>query len=161
MSSLLSMLGDALAGPNLTSISKAVGADESSTQNAISAALPMLVGALSKNGASREGAQSILDALSRDEHDGKVLDDLPAFVQSREYDDPRSGEGILKHLLGAKRASVERSVSGASGITSDNAGQLIRILAPRTVRRGIADWLLGKRKRFRRRTKWRFNRSAT
>lgn len=130
MSSLLSMLGDSLAGRNLASISQAIGADEASTQNAIGAALPALVGALSKNGASPEGAQSILNALTNDAHDGGVLDDLPGFVQSRAYEQPRSGDGILKHLLGEKRNRVEKSVSNASGITSENASHLIKLLAP-------------------------------
>lgn len=130
MSSLIEMLGQTLQGNNLSKISQEVGADEATTKNAISAALPALIGALSKNGSSEQGAESILGALEKDEHDGGILDNLSDFLGKKQYDEPRGGSGILEHLLGGKRAKVEQSIGKSSGLGSNGAGQLMKILAP-------------------------------
>lgn len=130
MSSLLDVLGKALQGDNLSKISQEVGADEATTKSAISAALPALIGALSKNGTSQQGAESILGALSSGNHDGSVLENLSGFLGNKEYDQPKSGAGILGHLLGGKKERVEQGVSKASGLSANGAGQLMKMLAP-------------------------------
>ncbi len=130
MSSLIEMLGQALQGNNLSKISQEVGTDEATTKSAISAALPALIGALSKNGSSEQGAESLLGALKNDQHDGGILDNLSDFLGQKKYDEPRAGAGILGHLLGEKRERVEQSVGNSAGISSNSAGQLMKILAP-------------------------------
>jgi hypothetical protein len=103
-----------------------LGADEGATKSAVGAALPMLLGALSRNASRGDGAQSLLRALTKD-HDGSVLDD-PAAV----LDNPQAGpgEGILRHVLGGKRPAVERSIGQAAGMDSGSAGKLLTMLAP-------------------------------
>lgn len=130
MSSLLEMLGQALDGNNLSKISEEVGADTATTKSAISAALPALIGALSQNGSTQQGAGSILGAIENDDHDGSVLDNLSEFLGKKQYDAPRGGAGILEHLLGGKQQRVEQNVSKSAGISSEGAGQLMKILAP-------------------------------
>ncbi len=130
MSSLLEMLGTALQDNNLSKISQEIGADEATTKSAISAALPALIGALSQNGSTQQGADSIFGAIEKDDHDGSVLDNLSDFLGKKQYDAPRGGAGILEHLLGGKQQRVEQSVSKSAGISSDGAGQLMKILAP-------------------------------
>jgi hypothetical protein len=53
MSTLLEMLSEQLQGGNLSKLSRQIGADESSTQGALSAALPLLISALSRNASGR------------------------------------------------------------------------------------------------------------
>lgn len=130
MSSLLEMLGQALDGNNLSKISEELGADTATTKSAISAALPALIGALSQNGSTQQGAGSILGAIEKDDHDGSVLDNLSEFLGKKQYDAPRGGAGILEHLLGGKQQRVEQNVSKSAGISSEGAGQLMKILAP-------------------------------
>lgn len=130
MSSLLELLGSKLGGQNLAQISQEVGADESTTKSAISAALPALIGALSQNGSTEQGAASIMGALSKDNHDGGLLDNLGDFLGQKQYEEPRSGAGILGHLLGGKQNRVEQGVSNASGLSSAGTAQLMKILAP-------------------------------
>lgn len=55
MPSIMEMLSEQLGGENLSMISQQIGADESTTQNALSAALPSLIGALSRNAESEAG----------------------------------------------------------------------------------------------------------
>ena len=72
MSSLLELLAGQLGGENLSMISKEIGADENTTKSAMGTALPLLLGALSRNGENEQGAQGILNAIEKDNHDGSV-----------------------------------------------------------------------------------------
>ena len=130
MSSLMEMLAGQLGGENLSKISQAIGSDENTTKSAVGAALPMLIGALSRNGENEDGAQGILGALERDNHDGSIFENLPGFLDNKEYEQPKSGAGILGHLLGEKQDRVNQGVSQASGLSSDSTGQLMKMLAP-------------------------------
>ena len=130
MSSLLETLAGQLSGDNLSMISKEIGADESTTKSAMGAALPLLIGALSRNGSNEQGAQGLMSALEKDKHDGSILENLSDFIGNKQYDDPRSGAGILGHLLGGKQGRVEQGVSKASGLGSDATGKLMKMLAP-------------------------------
>jgi hypothetical protein len=130
MSSLLEMLAGQLGGDNLSMISKEIGADEQSTKSALGAALPMLIGALSRNGENEQGAQGIMNALEKAKPDGSILDNLGDFLGQKKYEEPRSGAGILGHILGGKQDRVRQGVSQASGLNSDATGQLMKMLAP-------------------------------
>ena len=130
MSSLLEMLAGQLGGDNLSMISKEIGADEDSTKSALSAALPMLIGAISRNGSDEQGAQGIMNAIEKDSHDGSILDNLGDFLGQKKYDEPRSSAGILGHILGGRQDRVQQGVSQASGISSGASSQLMKMLAP-------------------------------
>ena len=66
--SLLEMLTQQLGGDAVQQTSGCLNTDAGSTNKAISAALPVLVGALAKNAASPDGASALANALDRD-HD--------------------------------------------------------------------------------------------
>ena len=130
MSSLMEMLAGQLGGDNLSKISQALGSDENTTKSAVGAALPMLIGALSRNGENEEGAQGIMGALERDNHDGSIFENLSGFLDNKEYEQPKSGAGILGHLLGGKQDRVSQGVSQASGLSTDSSSRLMKMLAP-------------------------------
>ena len=125
MSSLVDMLTGALGG-QLGNVSRQLGTDENTTKSAAEAAIPMILGALSRNASKGDGAASLLNALSKD-HDGSVLDNPSAVL-----DDPASGagDGILRHVLGSRRPAVEAGISQSSGLDTGSAGQLLTMLAP-------------------------------
>ena len=129
MSSLLEMLTEKLGGENLSMISQQIGADENKTRDALGAALPMIIGAISRKGATEEGAAGIHGAIERD-HDGSILDNLSGFLGNKQYEEPRSGAGILGHILGGRQERVNEGVSQASGVSRDSAGTLMKMLAP-------------------------------
>ena len=126
MSSLVEMLTSQLQGGGLRQISEQLGADEGATATAVSSALPVLIGALSKNSANQEGAAALLGALKRD-HDGSALGDLTGLIRDPES---RGGSGILRHVLGGQQAQVEVGLSQASGLDAGSAGKLLAMLAP-------------------------------
>lgn len=154
MSSLFQMLAD-LTGQENASLADAIGADESATQNATRAALPLLLGALQRNASSPEGAASLQGALARD-HDGSVLDSFSDLIR-----DPSgaSGAGILKHAFGGKQRAVEQGVGQSSGLSPAQASRLLTTLAPMVMGMlgkarkekeldagGLADLLAGERR---------------
>ncbi len=126
MDSLMETLGRALGGNNLGQISRQIGADETSTGNALAAALPALIGALSRNASGGDGARALSNALERD-HDGSILDNLGGFLQNPEAG---PGEGILRHVFGSNRPRVESGLSRATGLDSGSISKLLVTLAP-------------------------------
>ena len=147
MPALLDLISQYIDSETVRRISNQIGADESSTQKALHAALPMLVGGLSRQAGPKGGAQALAKALARD-HDGSLLDNLWGMLdRSRgggNLQDAASaapgglsadrrttdGEGILKHLLGDKRTAVEMGISRASGLDIRKVSQLLPLLAP-------------------------------
>jgi hypothetical protein len=122
----MDILTQQLGGSVLRQISGKLGVDERIAGPAIGAALPLLLGALSKNASREDGARDLHRAVRRD-HDGSVLDNLGGFL-NRAEEGP--GEGILRHVLGQRRGRVESGISRATGMDTGSAGNLMAMLAP-------------------------------
>jgi len=126
MSSLIDLVTQQLGGNNLSQISRQIGADEATTQNAIGMALPVLISGLARN-ASQPGGAAALDRAV-DNHDGGLLDNLGSVLGGGI--NASSGAGILGHILGGKRAPVEQGIGRATGLSSQQIGRLLIVLAP-------------------------------
>lgn len=126
MASLVESLLNQLGGSNLQQVSQRLGADSATTNAAMSAALPILLGALAKNAATPGGAEALSNALSRD-HNGSALDNLPGTLDEAQTG---SGSAILGHLLGGRRAAVEQGLAKTTGLDPGAAGSLLTMLAP-------------------------------
>ncbi len=155
MGSIVEILMQQLAGSASSDIGKSLGTNQQTTQTAIAAALPLLLGALARNSDDAQGAEALHSALAKD-HDGSVLDNLTDYIGAPNLDD---GTGILRHAFGDRQAAVERGVSKASGLDTANAAKLLAVLAPvvmgmlgRNQRQqglnptGLAELLTGERK---------------
>ena len=147
MSTLLDGLNAQLQGDTLAQMSRQLGADEASTAQAVSMALPLLLGGLAREAETPAGAQSLNRALEED-HDGSVLDNLPALLGSAtsgaaDVAVPRAlnGAGILGHILAGKREPVQQGIGRATGLDSQQVGRLLMMLAP------LVMAYLGRRKR--------------
>ncbi|MEM7587246.1 MAG: DUF937 domain-containing protein [Acidobacteriota bacterium] len=125
--SVLDLVTQALGSGGTAQIGQQLGLDEKTTANAVSGALPVLLGALARNSSSNDGAGSLAGALDRD-HDGSILDDIGGFLGSGNA--TNAGEGILKHMLGGRQGQVQNGLGAASGMNSGQAGQLLAMLAP-------------------------------
>ena len=122
MAGILDVLGSRLDGNAIQQISGRLGADRDTTGTAISAALPLLLGALARNASDPNGARELHDALARD-HDGSRLDQPPPAPGGE-------GDAILRHVLGDRREVAERGVAKASGLDLAKVGPLLAMLAP-------------------------------
>ena len=126
MSGLLGSIMSLFGGNPLSQLSKVIGADDSKTQGGIAAALPMMLGALTRNTSNPEGAEALSNSLSKD-HDGGILDNLSDFLSKG---DTTPGTGILKHVFGSKQSHLQNAVSKSSGLDSAASGKLMSLLAP-------------------------------
>lgn len=123
---ILDTVGQQLGGNTLTQISQQLGTDEGTAAKAVSVALPLLLGGLSRNASTAEGAAALDQALTRD-HDGSLLD---APHQAVANPNAFNASGILGHIFGQRQAPVQQGVAKASGIDLQSAGKVMMILAP-------------------------------
>ncbi len=127
MSSMFDTLaGQILQGGQIEHLSRQLGTTDDQTRIAVGAALPTLLGALAKNATRPGGAAALHGALSRD-HDGSVLDDLAGFLQKS---DTADGDGILRHVLGDRRQTVEQGLGKGSGLDAEKMSRTLAMLAP-------------------------------
>lgn len=106
-------------------ISNNSGATPQETSSVVNAAAPLLMGMLQKNASTDQGAAGILGALTK--HDGSILDNLSGFFGSGDTSD---GDGILGHVLGSKRDTVENALSQKTGVSAGKVTGILAMLAP-------------------------------
>ena len=119
-----------LSGSALQQISQQLGAGQTQTAGAVAAALPLILGALGHNTSQPQGASALLGALGRDHASGGGIGDILGAVlggsQSRQTD----GIGQLGHIFGGRQQTAETGLGQATGLGSDKAQMLMKILAP-------------------------------
>ncbi len=125
MSTIADTITQRLQGPQLQQLSQQIGADPATTERAVQTAVPMLLGGLARNSAKPEGSAALGRALQN--HDGGLLDNLGGLLAN-----PASGKGagILGHIFGGRRDTVEQGVGQATGLNPQQVGKLLMVLAP-------------------------------
>ena len=129
--SLTDELFSQLQGAPLQQVSQQLGIGQAQAAGAISAALPLLMGALGKNAAEPQGAEALFGALQRD-HAGLDLGSVLGAVLGGGGSVPTQNDGgaILGHIFGGSQPRAEASLGQATGLGGDKAGMLMKILAP-------------------------------
>src|ERR1051325_743416 len=126
MTSIIDTLQQQLGPETIEQLSRSIGADPGTTSNAVSMALPALLGGLSHNASNEQGAAALDRALG--DHDGSILDNLGGLFGAG--GGGGIGGAILGHIFGAKRSTVEEGVGRASGLNAQQVAQLLMMLAP-------------------------------
>ena len=134
MFSLQDLLGQQQGSEAVDQISQQVGAEPSMVNTAIQAALPAILGSLANNAATPQGAESLDQALERDNH-ASILDNLGAlgpmiFDQSTPTPKQADAGGILGHILGTNQGPVAQEASQKSGLPIGQVAQILMMLAP-------------------------------
>lgn len=131
---LAAQLLNQLQGQPLEQMAQQLDVSPAQAGSAVSAALPMMLGALAGNAQTAGGAQALLGALQRDHAGGGadlggllggVLGSVLGGGQpaaSKQLD----ASGILGHIFGSQQAQAQNQIGQASG----QAGQLLQMLAP-------------------------------
>lgn len=128
MAGLLDLLNSDLGKTLVNGASQQLGQNENQTSSALSAALPLILGAMKNNASTPQGAEGLLGALSNSSHDGSILDNLGGLLgNSTEMKD---GAGILGHVFGGKEQNVAKAVSAKSGMDMGSAMKLLQMAAP-------------------------------
>jgi hypothetical protein len=123
---VLEMLEERLNDDVVDRISDRIGAEPDTTSSAIETAVPLLLTAIADNLNDQDQVRSLMTAVSKD-HDGTILDDVPGYVSRARSG---AGAGILRHLLGPRRLTVERRLSQVTGLAGHKVGHLLTMLAP-------------------------------
>ena len=121
--SVLDTLESQLGPETIQRISTQLGTDTAATSDAISMALPILLGGLSKNASDADGSAALDQALGA-HGNGGVLDNLSSLLGSG------VGAAILGHILGSRRGAVQDGVARATGLNAQQVTQLMTLLAP-------------------------------
>lgn len=106
MPDLLGLLQSSLSSGTVDQISNQIGASREQTSAAMETALPLLVGALSRNARQPGGAQALAGALDRDHAGGGLLDQLGGLG---------GAAGALGGLLGGGNQSSGGLMGGMGG----------------------------------------------
>lgn len=137
-----------LRGGSLQQISSQLGASPQQAENAIGAALPLLLGALGRNAQQPGGAQALFGALLRDHGGaaapasagssasaggldiGGLLGSLLGGGSVAGAARQLNGEGILQHIFGNRLPQAENQLGQASGLDAAGIHKLLVLLAP-------------------------------
>jgi len=128
--SLTDQLFGQLSGVPLQQISQQLGLGQAQTAGAVSAALPLLLGALGKNASQPQGAEALFGALQKDFSGAGDLGGLLGAVLGGTQSRQTNGAGILGHVLGGQQPRAEAALGQATGLNNSQSGQLLKILAP-------------------------------
>lgn len=128
--SLTDQLFAQLSGAPMEQISSQLGVGQAQTAGAVSAALPLLLGALGRNASQPQGAEALFGALQNDFSGTGDLGGLLGAVLGGSQSRQTNGAGILGHVFGGQQPRAEAGLGQATGLGSDKAGQLMKILAP-------------------------------
>ncbi|ODS60086.1 MAG: calcium-binding protein [Acidovorax sp. SCN 68-22] len=127
--SLATELMAQLQGAPLQQIAQQLGASPAQTQDAVGAALPLLLGTLGRNAAQPQGAMDLFGALQRDHSGAPDLGDLLGSLLGGGGGGQTDGAAILGHIFGGQQQRAEAGLGQATGLGA-NAGQLLQMLAP-------------------------------
>ncbi len=132
MASILDLLNSDLGKSLINGTSQQLGQSKEQTTTALSAALPLLLGAMKNNAKTPEGASGLLKAVTNQKHDGGILDNLDGILGGSGIDDDvmQDGAGILGHVFGGKENNVANAVSKSSGIDAGSSMNLMKAAAP-------------------------------
>lgn len=113
--------------------SKQLNLNPQTAATALSAAMPMILGAMKNNAAKPEGAAGLLKAFGSDTHrNGGILDDLSNILGGNNIDSNvlTDGSKILGHLFGGQENNAAEVVGKSSGLDMNSAASLMKIAAP-------------------------------
>jgi len=123
MSLLETLLKSMTSSSSLDSMSRRTGGSNDQMAALITAALPILLKALTDNASSKSGAASLQQALTQHTETGSVAEQF----ETADIDD---GAKILQHILGGNSRSVMNGLSQESGLSNDQVGSALGTLAP-------------------------------
>ncbi len=123
---LVHVLMNQLSGDGVKQISRQIGADEATTAQAVSTAIPLLVSALARNASQPGGAESLNNALQK--HDGGILENVIGYLGGG--GDVADGSAILGHIFGQRQSNVQQQLSHRTGLDAGSIAKLLMMLAP-------------------------------
>lgn len=115
---------------HIQAIAQQLGVDPTQAEAAIQQAMPLLIGGLAKNASTTQGADVLHSVLG--DHAGNNVGGILGSVLGGggSTGGMAGGMAILGHIFGSRQDQAAQGLGQASGMGSQNAGQLLAILAP-------------------------------
>lgn len=122
MMDIFNMLGG--MGQAQQQVSNQLGTDPRQTESALEAAVPLLLGAMTRNAAQPGGLDALAAAVNQ--HDDSAI---LGFQQGR-VPDLNEGQKILGHVFGGQQQAAANALSQRAGINPQMAMQILMMVAP-------------------------------
>jgi hypothetical protein len=126
--SLLDTVQQHLGPEQIQQISQHLGADPATTNNAIQAAIPMIVSGMAAHSAQQPGGASAIESAVQNHTPADMLGGL-GNLGGMLGGGGASG-GLLDSILGQHTATVQNGVQTATGLDSGKVKSLLAMLAP-------------------------------
>ena len=127
---LLQMMSSAI-GPQLVGqAGRFLGASESTTQSAVDAALPALLGGLMQKGSTASGAATLMSLLNTPGLDPGMVGNLGSFLGGGEKTNAllKLGGSLLPGIFGDRTGSLVNSIGAISGLSSSSASNFMALV---------------------------------
>jgi hypothetical protein len=126
---LLNLLQGSMSQDILQKLSGQIGAQNTEqTQNASNDIFSAMIGAMSKNTATPQGAESLNNALEKD-HSANAFGNFNIMGMLGGMGGSNSS-GILKHIFGNLQQQITQQISQKNGISEESTSSLMTMLAP-------------------------------
>lgn len=126
MNAITQIITQQLGGSAARTIAQRFGISESTANTAVQIGVPLILAALARNASQPQEAQNLHQAVATD-HDGSILDNVSGYLQNPQT---ANGSGILGHVFGTQRPTVENNLAQATGMDQGSAAGLLETLAP-------------------------------
>lgn len=107
------------------SLGKTVDAKPEEVSKLTELAIPTLLAGLGKNSTTDEGANSLLEALSK--HEDRDLSNLEKALKNIDVED---GSKIIGHIFGSDTEKVQNNLAKESGLDNNQVSGILNQLAP-------------------------------
>ncbi len=125
---LLDQILGQLSPQAVSKIGQKAGTNPVQTSDAISAAIPMLVAALSNNATKPGGAEALSKAIDKDGHGSE---DWESMLERQLTGGQAPGNNrMVDHMLGQRRGSIEQALASKTGTSQDSIAQILQTLGP-------------------------------
>lgn len=136
----MNLLGSGLGKSLIKGLSSQTGQSKSKTTALLNLAIPVMLQAMQRNSATKEGALGLLNAITN-KHDGSILNNLNSiFSDSSLNAVEKDGGKILGHVFGKRQKNIQNALSKQSGVSNNSVTKVLKIAAP------VVLGILGKQK---------------
>ena len=123
MNLLQLLLGTLTTNDSVNSASKKTGVSSKSISRLLMVAVPLLISYMTKNASKKEGAQSLLGALTQHTSTDTVSQQIANA-------DTNDGAKIIAHILGQDQNAIVNNLAKESNLTTSEVNSVLNSIAP-------------------------------
>ena len=111
MSKIMNLLGSGLGKSLIKGLSSQTRQSKSKTTALLNLAIPVMLQAMQRNSATKEGALGLLNAITN-KHDGSILNNLNSIISGSSLNAvEKDGGKILGHVFGKRQKNIQNALS--------------------------------------------------